>query len=56
MHGPGGLSAPVAVRDQLDGMYAVEFEPRVAGIYSIDVLFNGLHIYGSPYTTLVQPG
>ena len=44
------------MRDQLDGMYAVEFEPRVAGIYAIDVLFNGLHIYGSPYTTLVQPG
>ena len=56
LHGPGGLRAPAAVRDQLDGMYAISYTPTVAGVYSIDVLFNQLHVYGSPYTTLVSPG
>ena len=56
LHGPGGLETPATVRDQLDGMYAVEFMPTASGVYSIDVLFNQLHVYGSPYTTLVQPG
>ena len=36
--------------------YAVDFYPTASGVYSVDVLFNQLHVYGSPYTTLVKPG
>ncbi|CAI7991468.1 Filamin-C [Geodia barretti] len=45
--GPG--KAEVKVFDNKDGTYSCEFLPSVAGKYFLDILWNDLHIKGSPY-------
>ena len=45
--GPG--KAEVKVFDNKDGTYSCEFVPSVAGKYFLDILWNDLHIKGSPY-------
>ena len=52
----GGVSAPAAIDDSLRGLYTVGYVPREAGIYSVDVKYNRMPIFGSPYTLLVRPG
>lgn len=42
--------------DSLTGLYLVSYVPRLAGTYSVSVLYNRLPIFGSPYTTVVRPG
>ena len=44
----------VAVKDNADGTYHVEYEPRKAGDHVVDIVFDGQSIPGSPYSVPVS--
>ena len=47
----------VAVRDQLDGVYTVNYDGALAGVYTISVSdSNGQPLPRSPFRVLVTPG
>jgi hypothetical protein len=53
---PGAGHVAATVTDGLNGLYTATYTPRRAGSYSVEVLYNRLPIFGSPYTTIVHPG
>ena len=54
LRGPEVLRARVV--DSLTGVYVASFTPRRAGSYAVSVDYDGLPIFGSPYTAVVVPG
>ena len=52
--GPEELKAKVV--DSLTGVYSATYTPHKAGTYSAAISYNGVPIFGSPYTTIVRPG
>ena len=56
--GAAATLAPIKARivDSLTGVYTASYVPKRAGTYSVDVSYNQLPIFGSPYTTVVVPG
>ena len=55
VEGPAGL-LPVRVHDGLSGLYTVSYSPKVAAGHSVSIFYNGLPIFGSPYSTIVRAG
>ena len=54
LSGPEVLKAKVV--DSLTGVYSATYTPHKAGTYSAAISYNGVPIFGSPYTTIVRPG
>ena len=54
LSGPETISAKLV--DSLSGTYVASYTPHRAGSYAVEVLYNQLPIFGSPYTTIVRPG
>jgi hypothetical protein len=58
MHGPRAVEAAHATLgpDGRDGACAVAFTPRSSGYHEVIVELDGMPIFGSPLSILVQPG
>ena len=54
LRGPQTIHAKVS--DLLSGMYVASYTPLTAGQYAVEVLYDQIPIFGSPYTTIVRPG
>lgn len=50
VHGPNGASVPVSVKDNGRGGYDVSYTPKDAGLHTVDLLWSGAPISGSPFT------
>ena len=48
------VALPVAARDNTDGTYIVEYEPKKAGDHAVHISFDGQSIPGSPYSVPVS--
>ena len=51
-----GINVPVEVNNDEDGVYNLEFKPRVAGEHQLIVAIRGQHIDGSPFILPVDGG
>lgn len=51
---PSGTDVPVSVKDNNNGSLTVSYKlPGESGAYNVEVLLNGEHIVGSPFTQTV---
>ena len=51
-----GINVPVEVNNDEEGVYNLEFKPRVAGEHQLIVAIRGQHIDGSPFILPVDGG